>query len=122
MASDSQNAGCTFMSRTAANSSAIRVPRETFSMGSCKRLVHSNSLAALGVQTCRSALIRLPVITPKLAIRIRIARAILGQARVHADIRFVRYAPEESRRKPEPPAMEELQTKDSAKDLSPLQS
>jgi hypothetical protein len=105
MPSDSSSPGSVFISRTAANRSTIRRLSETFRMGCCKCLTHSDSFVFSTAQILRIALIRLLVTAPKIPIRISAARATFGQARDHADIRFVRYPPESSRRRPELPAI-----------------
>jgi hypothetical protein len=67
MPSDSRNCGFTFMSSTAANTSAIRTLREIFRMGSSRRLKNSDSS---GAEARRSARIRLLVTAPRMPVRI----------------------------------------------------
>ena len=66
MLSDSRNCGFAFMSRTAANKSAIRTLREIFRMESSRRLKNSDSS---GAEARRSARTRLLVTVPRMAIR-----------------------------------------------------
>src|SRR5207245_10436406 len=94
MPSDSPHPGFVFISRTAANRSAIRRLREVFRTGSRKRLRHSDSFVFSAAQILRSALIRLLLIAPKIPVRISAAGATRGQARDHADIRSVTYHPD----------------------------
>lgn len=117
MLSDSRHCGFAFMSRTAAGTSAIRTLREIFRMR-CSRSLKNSDWP--GAEARCSARIRLLVTPPRTPIRISPARATFGQACVRAGIRWVRYSPEKSSTRPEPPAIQGTPRQRSSQAFVPL--